>query len=118
MIMGAFRFGFAPPKPSRGTIHPENPHGVAIGSFQTEGADRAWQSWPTNSGNQSYPLFVACISFSDGRSSDFPLHPVFFPTADFLSAERFGVEVVVSRISVGGPGIVRFFAHPSLACNN
>src|ERR1700730_10774164 len=76
------------------------------------------QSRPTNSGNQSYPLFVACISSSDSRSTDFSFRPVFFPTAYVVSAEHFGVEVAVSRISAGGSGIVKLFAHPSLACND
>jgi len=71
--------------------------------------------WPAK---ELHPLFVARISSSDSRSSDFSFHPVFFPTAYFLPAKHFGVEVAVSRISVGGPGIVKFFAHPSLACSD
>lgn len=51
-------------------------------------------------------------------SSDFSFHLVFFPAAFFLSAEAFGVEVLVGRILAIGPRVVNLLSYPSLACRD
>jgi hypothetical protein len=49
---------------------------------------------------------------------NFSFHLVFLPTASFLSAEKFGVEVIVDWVLAIGPRVVNLFPHPSLACCN
>jgi hypothetical protein len=69
--------------------------------------------------------YVGAQAFGHGRafrcchcSMNFSFHLVFLPTASFLSAEKFGVEVVVDRLLAIGPGVVNLFPHPSLAPYN
>ena len=49
-----------------------------------------------------------------GGSDNFPFHFVFFPTAPFVSFERFSVIAVVAWITTVERRVVNLFPYPSL----